>query len=149
MESLAERIARAFPLIGRVEPLHELGSGVRSDVVETAGGFVVKIARTPGGTPAYEYEWRALSVLAGHLSVPVRVRAGAPLRTRYSPSGRSPIPGCTAVHLRSALRGPARDLGGYWPNCTLYPSLLLVAQASRVGSPCPLPRTAPRRHDRP
>ncbi len=71
MESLAERIARAFPLIGRVEPLHELGSGVRSDVVETAGGFVVKIARTPGGTPAYEYEWRALSVLAGHLSVPV------------------------------------------------------------------------------
>ena len=71
MESLSEHIARAFPLIGQVEPLQELGSGVRSDVVETAGGFVVKIARTPGVTPAFEYEWRALSVLAGHLSVPV------------------------------------------------------------------------------
>lgn len=71
MESLAERIARAFPAIGPVEPLRQLGSGVSGDVVETSGGFVVKVARIAGPTPAYEPEWRALPVLAAHLSVPV------------------------------------------------------------------------------
>ncbi|MCY3646329.1 MAG: hypothetical protein OXH07_05110 [Chloroflexi bacterium] len=71
MESLAERITRAFPAIGRVEPLRELGSGASGDVVETAEGVVVKVARIAGLTAAYEPEWRALPVLAPHLSVPV------------------------------------------------------------------------------
>ncbi len=71
VESLAERVARAFPAIGRVEPLCQLGSGASGDVVETAEGIVVKVARIPGGVPAYEHEWRALPVLAPHLSVPI------------------------------------------------------------------------------
>ena len=134
MESLAEQIARAFPLIGQVEPLQELGSGVRSDVVETAGGFVVKIARTPGVTPAYEYEWRALSVLAGHLSVPVPHPRWRSLPARCSPSGRWPIPGSTAVHPRNTAQGisPA-TWGDYSPNYTSFRSLLLVRQASPSG----------------
>ena len=68
---LGERIARAFPAIGPVEPLRKVGDGVRSDVFETSGGFVVKVARVPGPTPAYEPEWRSLPVLAPHVSVAI------------------------------------------------------------------------------
>ena len=71
MESLAERITRAFPEIGQVEPLREVGLGARSRVVETAEGIAVKMGRVPAAAGAYENEWQALPVLASRLSVPI------------------------------------------------------------------------------
>ena len=71
MASLAERITRAFPEIGQVEPLREVGLGARSRVVETAGGIAVKMGRVPAAASAYENEWRALPVLARHLSTAI------------------------------------------------------------------------------
>ena len=71
MESLAERITRAFPEIGQVEPLREVGLGARSRVVETAEGIAGKMGRVPAAAGAYENEWRALPVRARHLSTAI------------------------------------------------------------------------------
>ena len=112
MDLLAERIARAFPAIGRVEPLRELGSGARGDVVETPGGTVVKVARIPGVAPAYEYEWRALPVLAAHISVPIPRPRWRSLAGEVFPYGALAYPvlrgGPPPEH---GSEGLARDLG--------------------------------------
>ncbi len=112
METLAARIARAFPAIGRVEPLRELGSGVSGDVVETSGGFVVKVARVAGPTPAYEPEWRALPVLAVHLSAPIpRPRWRSPAGEVF-PHGALAYPSLRGdPSPEQGSEGIARDLG--------------------------------------
>ncbi len=112
MASLGERIARAFPAIGPVEPLRQLGSGVSGDVVETAGGIVVKIARIEGPAPAYESEWRALPVLAAHLSVPVPRPRWRSLAGEVFPHGALAYPALRGSPPQErGSEGLARDLG--------------------------------------
>lgn len=122
MESLSERIARAFPAIGRVEPLRELGSGASGDVVETAEGIVVKVARIAGPTVAYEPEWRALPVLAPHLSVPVPHPRWRSLAGEVFPHGAlayATLPGHPPREQGS--EGLARDLGSLLAELHLLP----------------------------
>ncbi len=70
-DPLGARITRAFPGIGSVEPLRELGCGVRSHVVQTAGGVAVKVGRIADAADEYAREWRLLPVLASNLRVPI------------------------------------------------------------------------------
>lgn len=112
MESLAERIARAFPEIGRIEPLRELGSGVSGDVVETAGGIVVKVARVAAPTDAYEPEWRACSTLAPHLSIPIPRPRWRSLAGEVFPHGALAYPSLGGhPPPEQGSEGLARDLG--------------------------------------
>lgn len=114
MVSLAERIARAFPAIGAVEPLRQLGSGASGDVVETADGIVVKVARLAVPTAAYEPEWRACPVLATHLSVPIPLPRWRSMAGEVFPFGALAYPGLAGdPPPEYGSEGLAQDLGRF------------------------------------
>lgn len=58
LDSLAQALRRAFPALSPLAPLRLLGSGFSSLVVETPGGIVFRIARTPEAGARYAHEAR-------------------------------------------------------------------------------------------
>ena len=109
---LAERIATAFPGIGPVAPLRTLGSGFRSEVVETARGIAVKVGQIPDAGDDYAREWRALPVLAGGLTVPIpRPRWHAPPGAAFPALAYPVLPGRRPPRAGSAML--ARTLGEF------------------------------------
>ena len=71
MEALGRTLESAFPDLGRVAPLTELGEGFGSLVVETAGGVVFRIGKNSQASVGYALEERLMPVLQPLVTVPV------------------------------------------------------------------------------
>ncbi len=64
-------LTQAFPQLRPIVPVKLLGAGFSSIAVETAGGIVFRIARTPHAGQRYQHEARLLPVLQPHLPMAI------------------------------------------------------------------------------
>lgn len=71
LASITAALTQALPQLRPIAPLTWLGSGFSSSVVETAGGIVFRIARTPQAGQRYQHEARLLPALQPHLPIAV------------------------------------------------------------------------------
>jgi hypothetical protein len=67
LDAVAAALELRFPDLRPVRPLHVLGRGFRSLAVETAGGRVLRVGRSPDAAVDYEKEWRTAPFLVEHL----------------------------------------------------------------------------------
>ncbi|MDQ2743094.1 MAG: phosphotransferase [Chloroflexota bacterium] len=74
-DGLATEIGRAlrelFPDLGIAEPIHVLGSGFRSTVIEVAGEIIFRLGRNPEAEVGYARELRLLPALQPHLPITI------------------------------------------------------------------------------
>jgi aminoglycoside phosphotransferase (APT) family kinase protein len=67
LDAVAAALELRFPDLRPLRPLHVLGRGFRSLAVETAGGRVLRVGRSPDAAVDYEKEWRTAPFLVEHL----------------------------------------------------------------------------------
>jgi aminoglycoside 2''-phosphotransferase len=131
LNHLARPLRQVFPDLPAVEPLTVLGSGFSSLAVETAGGLVFRIARTPAAGLRYVEEYRILPLLQPH--VPVTI----PLPEWYLPAsadfpfgliGYRKLPGVPLDPAAITAQAQARDLAAQIGALILALHRLPVAQ---------------------
>jgi len=119
LEELGAKLSRTFPDAGPITPVGILGSGFRSVAVETAEGWVFRIAKHPHAYGAHEKEWWLLPQLAGKLSAPVpdpKWYVGWCGEFAYGVIGYRKLPGVPVKPdspLTDALMTTAEDLGQF------------------------------------
>lgn len=116
LPDLAARIERAFPDIGRVRPLAEIGRGFRSVAYETPGGYVVRVGRSAEAAADYEKERRIGPWLAAQLGGIVpgpRWSAPASEGMPYGAVAYRKLEGAPPRWGRDPGSAVARDLGAF------------------------------------
>jgi macrolide phosphotransferase len=134
LESLAATFERKFRDLGPVRPLHVLGSGFRSVAVETPGGVVLRVGRSPDAVNDYAKEWRIGNFLVKRLGAIVpqpRWYAGPSAELPYGALGYRKLSGNTPAWGIDPGAAFARDLGRFTARLHELP----VAEALAAGVP--------------
>jgi aminoglycoside phosphotransferase (APT) family kinase protein len=116
LDRLANAIEQRFPELRSVRPLSVLGRGFRSLAVETAGGVVLRVGRSPDAAGDYVKEWRMRHFLAkrmGGILPEPRWYAEPCANFPNGALGYRKLPGATPVWGVDPGAAFARDLGAF------------------------------------
>jgi macrolide phosphotransferase len=134
LDSLAATFERQFRDLGPVRPLRVLGAGFRSLALETPGGVVLRVGRSPDAANDYAKEWRIGKFLVKRLGTIVpepRWYAEASADLPYGALGYRKLSGETPAWGVDPGAAFARDLGGFMARLHKLP----VPEALAAGVP--------------
>jgi len=134
LNALATAIERTFPDLRPARPLRVLGTGFRSLALETPGGVVLRVGRSPDAADDYAKEWRIGPFLAQRLAalVPAPRWYAPPCEVLpYGALGYRKMSGDTPPWGSDPGAAFARDLGAFMARLHAIP----VDEAVPAGVP--------------
>ncbi|MEO8286388.1 MAG: phosphotransferase [Chloroflexota bacterium] len=121
LEEIAAGLLRLFPDLSNISPLQFLGEGFRNVAVETASGYVFRIAKSREAAIGHIREANLLPALRGHIPTPILIPApqwysGSSDAFSYGLLGYRKLPGVQLDPARLAsthLDSITRDLAAF------------------------------------